>query len=119
MKSENAPTMADAKAALAKAGVSVRPDAKLQVLEVDRDGPNTFIVLDRTREDWTPPYCIHGYTQCLTCDHPVYLGDKSVEAVKAGTLPVCTDCAHAYIKPDNARVATVKDHLRADGPHEH
>jgi hypothetical protein len=114
---EPKPTMADAKAKLAAHGVSVNTTAKLDVLSTANADRGTVVVLDRTVPGWQPEYCVHGFTMCVICEHPVYLGSETVKLVKDGTLPVCKECAEAA-PPDVKRLGHASDHLRKDGPHD-
>lgn len=79
------------------------------------------VVLDTTA---TPAeeleYCVHGRVQCYTgCGAWLWLGDKTVELVRSGTVVgLCIPCAQKVIPPERQKpTGHVDDHRRADGPH--
>ncbi len=77
------------------------------------------VVLDRIEPGWTPPYCTHGRATCIGgCDEWVWLGHATVEAVTAGAAPLCRQCAARLIPAGTRPVTNIRDHRRADGPHE-
>lgn len=98
-------------------GQPVLPDAKARVLPPP--GPNSqMIVLDRVRQDVTPPYCIHGYASCIRCGEPCWLGHETEKIVSSGeAYAICLDCAHSDIPVGTQSIGRVQDHLRKDGPH--
>jgi hypothetical protein len=67
-----------------------------------------------------PAYCIHGETFCARCSRAVWLGNKTLEAVQGGALPLCMECANEVIPEERKREPrrNLGDHRRADGPHE-
>lgn len=76
------------------------------------------VVLDRIEPGWTPPYCTHGRATCIGCTDWVWLGDRTFDAVSAGTaLPLCRQCARRLIPSHMRPVTNLRDHRRADGPH--
>lgn len=58
----------------------------------------------------------------MSCDHAVWLGDKTVDiVVKRQALPLCLPCAKALKQMNlmpNRPSDHVDDHRREDGPHE-
>lgn len=80
-----------------------------------------IVVVDRSHIFGKPPYCIHGESLCIRCEKGVWLGSKTVEAVKSGLMPICMECVIELRTEGVLRspipVDHIRDHLRADGPH--
>lgn len=74
----------------------------------------------RARRSRTPPeYCPHGKASCISCGDWCWLGHQTYQAVAhQGVKPICLPCAEAYIPPGTERAGNIRDHRRADGPHE-
>lgn len=82
------------------------------------DDQCNVVVLDRVREGFTPPYCVHGKATCLHCARWVYLGSETVKPVSAGAVkPLCIECAILIFPQGMRPVGRIVDHLRTDGPH--
>lgn len=76
--------------------------------------------LDRQVDGEQPPYCVHGYTRCVKCQHWCWLGDKTHEVVASGrATPLCLTCANGLNIPASAaiRIGNATDHRPEDGPH--
>jgi hypothetical protein len=81
--------------------------------------PIDVVLLDRVQPGVTPDYCVHGQATCAGCGQWVWLGDKTYRVVADGkAAPLCLDCAREVIPPDVTRAENLRDHRRADGPHE-
>lgn len=81
------------------------------------EGPAEVVILDRIEPKITPPYCIHGRTQCIACHEWCWLGSETLKLVLEGeALPLCMVCALKYAKPEMC-IGHTTDHRRADGPH--
>jgi hypothetical protein len=77
------------------------------------------VVLDRVRPDWTPPYCVHGKATCFGCGRWVYLGSETYRPVAAREIePLCMECAMKAYPAGTQPIGNLKDHRRADGPHD-
>ena len=87
-------------------------------IEMITPGKDAVVVLERVQKGSQPAYCVHGKTQCIFCEHWVWLGDKTVEVVRSGqAAPLCLDCANTYLHPKTPKKGKVKDHLRSEGEH--
>lgn len=118
---EPEPNMATIKSDLAKVGADVSPDAQYTVKHIDHSQEkHSIVVLDRVIQGHVTEYCIHGYTICVMCQHPVYCGSESIKVLRdTNTLPVCVQCAKEKLNVDGRQPdGHVNDHRRADGPHE-
>lgn len=77
-----------------------------------------FVVLERITAGVTPDYCVHGRTKCLRCNTWCHLGSETGKIVERGEAsPLCVECAVEAAKPGGL-IASVRDHRRADGPHQ-
>jgi hypothetical protein len=91
------------------------PMPRIQIIKL---ATHAVVVLDRVREGYTPPYCVHGHTWCIACESKVALGTETYRAVSAGgAAPMCLECAALYITPATPTLGRLRDHRCADGPH--
>lgn len=100
-------------------GQPVDSAAKVMALTSPPPGqPANYIVLDRVKDGVTPPYCVHGYSECMQCRQPVWLGHATEGVVSRGeAYPICLDCARTDFPKSSQPTTRVHDHLRKDGPH--
>lgn len=106
---------------LSDLGQQVNPEATFTVLlSPDRASATaSVVVLDLVTQDGQPPHCVHGYTTCMQCGQPVWLGHESERIVSSGeAYPICLPCATTDIPWTEQPHRHVQDHLRADGPHD-
>lgn len=77
------------------------------------------VVLDRIEPGVVPEYCCHGRAPCVRCREWCWLGHSTHDVVFTGqALPICRQCAAVVIPPGDRPVDRIRDHRRADGPHE-
>jgi len=77
------------------------------------------VVLDRVRDGYTPPYCVHGQATCFACGEWCWLGSETYGPVAARTIdPVCMDCIKLAYPKGISPLGHIRDHRTADGPHE-
>lgn len=86
-------------------------------------GRYAIVILDRVDDipQQSTPYCIHGRVSCAGgCGHWLWLGHESHRVVAAGdATPMCKPCAIATVpEQDRTPIDRIRDHQRADGPHE-
>lgn len=107
-------TVADVKAQLADIGVDLEPTARISSFERPKNGEGiNLLVLDPVADTGQPPYCVHGYCRCISCDTICYLGSETLEAMldrSRNIFAICYPCARQHIPGDQQRATHLEDH---------
>lgn len=69
-------------------------------MSVSEPPMRTVVVVDRKVAGATPRYHVAATTLCTKCGETVWLGPKTVTAVRGGAMPICVECAIEVIPPD-------------------
>jgi hypothetical protein len=107
-------TVADVKAELADAGLSLEPSARITSFDRPKNNSEVnLLVLDRVSNPGQPPYCVHGYCRCISCEEICYLGSETLQAMldrSRNIFAICHPCARQAIPDGQHRTTGLEDH---------